>query len=495
LALADVIVAGDVITMDSARPRAEAFALRGNTILAIGSLDEVVAACPPGTPVDRPAGAVILPGLIDAHCHLQVAGLKLLRRERELSRVLEVDEALAVLDEDPFGEAWPDGELTMDDRVDAIAAAQRLVHALGITGVIDPAASSAEVSAYQEARFRGVLTVRVVAMPYPDLDGGVDGAIATLRAPGIRTGFGDEVLRIGGVKVYFDGLGMAGTALRREPWPETGEYGTQRVSIEAFERLARACAEAGWSLGVHVVGGGGIDAVLEAFEAIAADVSLKELRFTLIHAYLEPSAENMALAAKLGVVLATQPSIQWVNGPGLVQRLGSDAAASNPLRDWLDAGVTVAAGSDAPAFPIDPRLGFVQATTRAVRDGDAPLGPEQAVTPQEALAMYTTGASWASGAMAYANRGALAVGMGADWTACSVDPLTATPEALRAATFSRTVVGGGTVHASDGGPPPYGAFAARAAAGLDPAEQAVAELATDVTTTVTDQTDSTEVIA
>jgi predicted amidohydrolase YtcJ len=454
---ADVVVAGDVITMDPRRPRAEAFAVRGDTVLAVGALDEVRGACRPGVPVDRPAGAAIVPGLIDAHHHLGWTGLKLVRLVPD--RATPVDEQLRILGEDAFSEPWPDGTPTLEQRLEGLVRAQALMHALGVCGVIDPAVTPVELAAYGEARRRDLLTMRVVPMPHPDLSAGVDDAITGLRGLGLGTGFGDELLRLGGVKVYFDGVGMAGTALRRQPWPtapgvapephpDAGPRGWQRLPTEDFARLSRACAEGGWSMGVHVVGGGGIGAVLETWAAIDREIPLRDRRFTLIHAYLEPSAEDLALAARLGVVVAAQPSIQWVNGAGLVDRLGPAAAGSNPLRDWLDAGVVVAGGSDGPDFPSDPRLGLWQATTREVRGRGGPLGPEQAVTPAEALAMYTTGASHASGAVSARYRGVLAPGRAADWTALSVDPLTEDRAALRAATFSRTTVGGVTVHAT-----------------------------------------------
>jgi len=469
---ADVIVAGDVVTLDPARPRAEAFAVRGNTVLAVGDLDDVTAACRPGVPVDRPAGAAITPGLIDAHHHLGWTGLKLLRLVPDPDA--SVDEQLRILDEDAFSEPWPDGEPTLEQRLEGLVRAQRLLHALGITGVVDPAVTTVGLAAYQEARRRDLLSIRVVPMPHPDPADGVETVVAGLRGLGLATGFGDELLRLGGVKVYFDGVGMSGTALRREPWPEApahpdaGPHGWQRLPTDEFAAIARACAEGGWSMGVHVVGGGGIGAVLGVWAAIDREIPIRDLRFTLIHAYLEPSPEDLALAARLGVVVAAQPSIQWVNGPGLVDRLGPAAASSNPLRSWLDAGVVVAGGSDGPDFPLDPRLGLWQATTRGVRGGDAPLGPEQGVTPEEALAMYTTGASFASGVVSSRYRGVLAPGMAADWTAISVDPLTADRDALLSATFSRTTIGGVTVHATDGGPPASGFASTPHAALPDP---------------------------
>lgn len=434
------VVAGPVLTMDPARPRAEAFAVADGTVVAVGGREQALAACPPGTPVVEPAARAIVPGLIDAHLHLQWTGLKLLRLLGD--RPFAVDEALEALDGDAFGDPWPGPPPTLEQRLAGLRLAQPLLHRLGLTGVVDPAATAAELAAYQECHRRGELTIRVTAMPHPDLSDGAAAAIERLSGLGVRTGFGDERLRLGGIKVYFDGVGMAGTALRREPWPgdPDGSRGWQRIDDEELALIAGFCARERWSLGVHVVGGGGIDAVLGAFAAADRRWPIGDLRFSLIHAYLEPSPQNMRLARELGVVVAAQPSIQWVNGPGLVTRLGPAAAASNPLRAWHDAGVAVAGGSDGPDFPLDPRLGLWQARTRRVRDAPEPLGPEQALTAAEALRMYTSGAAHAC--FGERRQGTIRPGAAADWTALSVDPLRAPAADLRQATAIATVVAG-----------------------------------------------------
>ncbi|MGE4428695.1 MAG: amidohydrolase [Solirubrobacteraceae bacterium] len=459
---ADLIVAGNVLTLDDARPRAEAFAVRGNTVMMVGDLADVRAACPPGTPVDHPAGAAIIPGLIDTHVHLQRTGLKLLRLVGDAGA--SIDEQLMAIDRDAATGPRVVGRPTLQQRLDGLVLAQRLMHALGVTGVIDPAVTPVEMSAYQEARRQGLLSMRVVAMPHARIQDGPTAIVERLRGLGVASGFGDEVLRLGGVKVRFDGIGVNGTALRRRPWPQpptddparggvTTPEGWQRLPTEELTRIARACAQSGWSLGVHVGGGGGIGRVLDVFAAIDADAPIGDLRFTLIHAYLEPTPEDMARAAAMGVVVAAQPAIQWVDGAGLADRLGPGAATSNPLRSWIDAGVRVAGGSNGPDFPLDPRLGLWQATTRKVRGSDLPLGPQEAITPAEALTLYTRDASHACGGSSARYRGSLGPGMAADWTAISVDPLTDDRDALLTATFARTTIGGVAVHAADGGPP------------------------------------------
>jgi hypothetical protein len=315
------------------------------------------------------------------------------------------------------------------------------MHALGVSAVVDPAVTPAELAGYQEARRRGVLTIGVVAMPHVVLDGGAEEAAARVGRVGVRTGFGDDLLRLGALKVYYDGQGRAGTALLREPWPGRDGYtGERHVEADGFARFAAWCAGEGWSLGVHVVGGSGIGEVLAAFAAADRAAPIRGLGFTLIHAYLEPSAEDMQAARALGVNVAAQPAIQLVNGAGLLDRLGPERATrAAPLRSWLDAGVVVGGGSDGPYFPTDPRLGMWQARTRRVRGLADPVGPEEALTGEEALGLYTAGAA----AVALSpRRGRLAAGLRADLVALSVDPTTCPPDELLGATALVTVTGG-----------------------------------------------------
>jgi predicted amidohydrolase YtcJ len=446
------VLVGNVITMDPDRPRAEAFAVAAGTVVAVGTEAEVRAALP-AAPVRAPEAAAIVPGLIDSHLHMQWAGLKLLEAFGE-GGPPSLAEALAAIDADGLHWSGP-ADPTAAERLAALRLIQPVLHALGMVGVVDPAVVPAEMSGYVASHNRGELTMRVVAMPHPDVTGGADPAIAALDGIGARTGLGDGRLRLGGVKVYFDGEGKHGTALRREPWPEKADdpdaRGRQRLPDEEFLKLSAWCAREGWSMGVHVVGGGGIDAVLDTWLKVDAQTPLAGRGFTLIHAYLEPSPANMELAARLGVLVAAQPSIHFWNGANLEARLGPGARESNPIVSWLDAGVAVGGGSDGPYFPIDPRLGLWQARTREVEGDEEPHAPELALDAEAALALYTTGAAAVS--LAAGRRGALAPGQAADWVALSVDPLTADPVAVREMIAVETAIAGATVHTAAEGAP------------------------------------------
>jgi predicted amidohydrolase YtcJ len=148
----------------------------------------------------------------------------------------------------------------------------------------------------------------------------------------------------------------------------------------------------------------------------------------------------MALAREIGVRVSAHPALQWDFGLNLIERVGPRrAAGANPLRSWLDAGVEVGGGSDGPGVPLSVLHGMWQARTRRVRGRTEPLGPAQAVTATEALALFTTGAARITRGP---GSGRLRIGEPGDVVALDVDPLTADAEALPAGRVTATVVGG-----------------------------------------------------
>ena len=284
------LLIGRVRTLDPEQPLAEALLVVDDRLAAVGSLADVRSAAPAGTVEERLDG-VILPGFIDAHAHAQRAGLKALQLLHAEAGAADFSAAmLADADADPDAPDWLGARPpTAEDRRAALLRVQPLLHELGFTGVVDPAVTLPELAAYREAHRRGELTLRVVAMPYPELGTaavpGVDEALALLEGVGGSTGDGDDLLRLGPIKVYYDGEGMKGQALLEQPWPG-GDHGVQRITSDEFARLAASCVAAGWGLGVHAVGSRAVAEVLEALEAAAPAEVLAPLRCQLIHAYL-----------------------------------------------------------------------------------------------------------------------------------------------------------------------------------------------------------------
>jgi len=333
-----------------------------------------------------------------------------------------------------------------DDLKAALLKAQAELHRLGITTIAEPGLTPAETAAYADLHASRALSMRCLIMPLIDGEAPIAQELGRIAGLGVRTGFGDEHLRLGAIKVYFDGTGSFGTALLREPWPGSAEYyGTQVISTDDFLALAGFCARERWSLAVHAVGGGALDRILNVFETVNREHDIRELRFSVLHAYMWPSPENMAKAAELGVVVAVQPGLHWRVGAGVLRRFGEKAAQGiAPLRAWLQAGVTIAGGSDGPDFPMDPLFGMWQSRTGYVKGVEQPLGSHHTLTAEQALALFTTQSAYAC--FCEHDCGSLEPGKLADWIALSSDPLLSSDDALRRVRVLRTVVGARTVY-------------------------------------------------
>lgn len=529
------VVRGNIVTMDPARPRAEAMAVRDGRILSVGSLAEARQAAGPGARELGFGSGAIVPGLIDTHNHMHWTGIQACLVDLGPARcILDIQRAIqAYADANPqaewiaSGTGWhvanlaeqryptrqeldavcpdrpvylprvghaavanslalrlagigagtpdpvggkierdadgqPNGVLleppafepvarlvpspTQPQQLQALRDVQRAYHAAGLTGIMDPGLPPELMSVYQQLWARGELTMRSVLMPLADASRPLQDTLDRIAGMGVHSGFGDATLKIGGIKMFLDGGASLGTALMREPYPdERCNCGIQVTPTASFRAIARQCARLGWSLGVHVVGGRAIDIALEVFAEIDRETPIRDLRWCLIHAYLWPDDRNIREAARLGVDVATQCSMQYTFGPLLVKRFGvAMMATATPVRSWLDGGVRVGGGSDSPITPYAPLLGLWQARTRHIAGTDEPIGRLQAVSGEEALALYTRDAAYLC--FSEHQRGVLRPGLLADWTALAVDPVACEPEALRDAGVLATAVGGELVH-------------------------------------------------
>jgi predicted amidohydrolase YtcJ len=533
--MADLLIIGNIITMDPARIRADAMLISGERIIFVGSRSDAEALAKPETErLHFPRGAV-LPGFIDSHNHmlwtalqhaqLDLNGSKSIREildriggyaaahperewiiagagwhivdieERRYPTRQEIDavcaerpvylprtghaavvnsKALALAGIDRHTQDPPGGKIIRDaqgeptgllkeppafDLVGNIIPAmdkgrilasleqvQKTYHAAGLCGIIDPGLTSPELQIYRDLKEQGKMTMRSVVMPLAQVAEAPGLIFQGLSAIDGRTGSGDSLLKYGAVKVYLDGGGASGTALMREPYPdEICNCGIQVTPTDQFRDLVAFCAENRWSLGVHTVGGKAMDIALKTFRDVNARTPIRELRFSLIHAYLWPSPENIADAHALGVGIATQASMQYQSAPLLVERFGEDLVGqATPIRSWMDAGVIVAGGSDSPVTPYPPLLGMWHAMTRYVDRLGKPIGVDQGIDALSALKLYTSNAAWLS--FSEHERGALRPGALADWVALDMDPLTIDSSALRDARVLATAVGGRLVH-------------------------------------------------
>jgi predicted amidohydrolase YtcJ len=337
---------------------------------------------------------------------------------------------------------------SLDERIAARVAEYATLHAAGLTTVRHPGISVDDYRLLEEMRRRGRLTMRVNALLRPG--GNPAAVLAALDRSGLRDGEGDGWLRIGGVKLAIDG-GFEGGLMREtyaEPWDEEGRFkGLQLMPRPAFEELVLELHARGWRVATHAVGDAAIDLVLDAYDKAHAVKPITGRRWSIEHAFIGRPDQLPRIKA-LGLALAVQNHL-YLAGPSLVSYWGqARAALTTPVRLYLDAGLPVSSGTDAPVVPFPPLWTFFHFVTRDTISGGV-LGAAQRVTPLEALRMATVGNAWLT--FEEADTGTLEAGKLADMVLLSVDPLTADATAVRDARVLLTIVGGRVVHRAPAG--------------------------------------------
>jgi predicted amidohydrolase YtcJ len=313
--------------------------------------------------------------------------------------------------------------------LDAMRAGVRLANSRGVTAVHDKDGWLGALRLWQQLRDQGHLTLRVwQSLPAE--------RVGELRALDVRSGFGDDWLRVGYLKVFMDGTLGSQTALM------TDGSGVEITTRAELEEIVRRGAEAGLPVAVHAIGDRANANALDAFEATRALWEPLGLRHRVEHAQcLRP--EDVPRFAELGVAA----SVQFSHAPSdrdLAERFWRDRLdGTYAFKALLDAGTVLANGSDAPIEELDPLLG-IRAGVRRTLDGREPWHPEQAVSVQAALEATCVAPAWL--ARDERRRGRLIPGQAADLVVLDRDPT----EDLDAKVVA-TMAGGRWVH----NPPPW----------------------------------------
>jgi predicted amidohydrolase YtcJ len=341
---------------------------------------------------------------------------------------------------------------TADQARDGLRAIVRAYHEAGITSVMEAAAVSSDLADYQRVWASGDLTVRTTALfriPPGFTEAELGRALDTMRDIGFTQGFGDEWLRLGGIKSHVDG-GVE-TGYLREPYAYADDPSEPRgkpvCSPENMQAMCLLANELGWQVTVHCVGDAGIDQVLDAYAAAHAVSPLNGKRWTLIH-MMRARPEHFDRARELGLCITAQQPLMYALGAGFVQYWGDErAAACEPLKMYLDSGLPVGNGSDAPTAYYEPLLNIWSAGTRETQLAGV-RGPEWAIPVADSIRWYTRGSAYC--AFEEDRKGALEPGKLADLIALSVDPYQVSAREVRDAQVLLTMVGGRIVH--DGRP-------------------------------------------
>ena len=328
-------------------------------------------------------------------------------------------------------------EPTREEELEGLGRTYESFLSKGITSIVDAGGSSTSFRRYQDAVAPGQ-PIRVTIMFRVRY-------LADLRKLNLRTGFGDDHLRIGAIKV-FHGNSLSGrTCWLYEPYdiinPKTGKndyYGIPPArSQEQLDELVFEIHEAGFQVAVHSNGDREIDMVLDAVEKALARLPRPDHRHRIEHA----SVVNLRMlerAKNLGVVLALH-SYVWEHGDKMEAYGEGRWGMMHANRSALDLGIPVAGNSDYGVSAADPLLRIQSMVTRTSAAGKV-YGAEQRISAEEAIAVWTLGSAYST--FDEDVKGSLEVGKLADFIILSDDPAAVPTDRIKDIAVEMTFIDG-----------------------------------------------------
>ncbi len=335
-------------------------------------------------------------------------------------------------------------EPTAAERQDALRRAFPIAYSHGIAGIHEMGylGGGGALSDYQVLLGRRELGLRITLyLPQERLDEAI--------ALGIRSGFGNAWLQIGGVKCFMDGSLGSNTADMLEDFEGLpGNRGIAVTTAEEIKDIVQRASQAGLACAVHAIGDAANRKVLDAVEAAQATAANGALPHRVEHAQLTHPAD-VPRFAQLGVVASMQPIHATSDMLVAEKYWGARCAYGYAWRSLLDSGAVLAFGSDCPVERIDVLPGIHAAVTRRRADGTPPDGwyPEQSLTVDEAVGAFTMGAARTSGEEAI--KGSLTPGKVADIVVLSRDIFTCPADEILETRVVGTVLGGRVVFWED----------------------------------------------
>ena len=296
---------------------------------------------------------------------------------------------------------------TADDNYRRTVELFHAYNEVGLTTVADRDSSLKQVEMYERMLAKGDLNVRMRVSPgiatmslWPACAKAIEEVIMHPRTNP------DAMLQIIGTKIYLDGGMLTGSSWMLDPWGVSEAYGisdpsyrgVQKLPADRLKQLVEKVTAAGLQFTAHSVGDAAVKLLVDTYEDVNQRHSVRDARSSVTHCnFMAP--ESIAKAAKLGVCIDLQPIWLHMDGRTLTQHFGEERMARfQPLRACFDQKVIVGGGSDhmqkigslRSINPYNPWLGMWTAITRKARKLDNPVHPENALTREEALRLYTT---------------------------------------------------------------------------------------------------------
>jgi predicted amidohydrolase YtcJ len=298
-----------------------------------------------------------------------------------------------------------------------------------------------EFAVYQEAWAAGELPLRTYLMIRTNF-------LDALEQLGIATGFGDDRLRVGSLKVMSDGSLIGRTAAVSEPFlddPDPNNLGLAMMPEDELHETIWRGHRAGWQVAIHAIGDRGIETCLDGFARALIRQPRRDHRHRLEHCgILRP--DLIQRIKDLGVIPVGQPPFILEFGDGFLRHLGRDRCQlTYALKTVLDAGIPLAASSDSPVSSYQPLLGIKAAVTERTAAG-TDFAPAEAIAVEDAIALYTRAGAYAS--FDERRKGTITPGKLADLAVLGADLRSVPPNEIDRIPILATISGGRLVHES-----------------------------------------------
>ncbi|MES3035533.1 MAG: amidohydrolase [Gemmatimonadota bacterium] len=328
-------------------------------------------------------------------------------------------------------------EQQRERRRKGMAHMSALYTAAGLTTVHDLGAGADNIRAYEDVRAAGDLKHRAYLM--------IRGAAyPLLRDAGVYTGFGDEWVRVGGVKHAADGSASERTMRMSTPFVGTSDYGILTMTQQEVHDAVDDAHSHGWQVGIHANGDVTIDMVLTAYERALAKWPHPDRRHRIEHCSLVTPA-LIARIAKTGTIPTPFWTYVYFHGEKWENYGDEKMQSMFAHKSLLDAGIKVPGASDYGPGPFEPLMAIQSMVTRRDYRGKE-WGGNQRITVDQALAVATINGAYAS----YEERlkGSIAAGKLADFVILDKDPHDVPPDTIKDIKVLRTVTGGRTVYSA-----------------------------------------------
>jgi len=522
-----ILYNGNIFTVNTKEPTAQAIAIAGGRLLAVGNNTDILKMATARTKKIDLRHKTVLPGFIDAHTHPAYSGIKHLKMvDCDLRSIKDIKEAIrqraattpkgkwvegfkyddtktnegrkinmadldgaapehpvrithrgghtyycnslafkmANVDEstpNPQGgefEKTSDGKLTgcvkesaadifdklipdvatRNERQEGVKLISKMMAKTGITSATDAGGSPEDLQAYEDAYEAGDLSIRIYCMiRHIHID--------KMIAAGVRTGMGNDWVKIGGMKMACDGSISERTARLSQPYiGRPNDYGILVMNDEQLYPYAKKAYDAGWQIGIHANGDVGIDTTLKLYERLYKEKPKSDPRFRIEHCTM--INDNLIQRMKsLGVI--PTPFSTYVYYHGEKMKAYGEERLKNmfALRSFLNAGIRPTQASDYPPGPFEPMMALQSSVTRTDIKGNV-WGANQKVTVEEAIKIGTINGAYAS--YEEKMKGSLEAGKLADLVVLGRNPFKEDPATLIAIPIERTMAGGKWVYES-----------------------------------------------